>query len=365
MLETSLKLLKKIEEKGFVAYIIGGYVRDTLLGIDSIDVDITTNATPKDIRDIFQNTVLPSESYGSVTVVIKNIHFEITTFRKESDYIGHRRPTVVEYINNLLEDLQRRDFTINTICMDSEGNIIDLLGAKRDIEKKEIDTVGDSVAKFHEDSLRILRAIRFATKLNFNLKPRVKEAIIANKALLSELSYQRKRQELDKIFASSNARHGINTLLELGLDKELGLHNLKDVKLNTDLIGIWSSLEVDESYPFTNHEKELINSIREIVEERQISNRSLYKYGLYNCSVASDILNINRDIITAKYDNLPIYNRKDINITSEDIVSILNKPAGHYIKEIYLDLEDKILEHHILNEHSQIKRYIIENYLGG
>jgi len=365
MLETSLKLLKKIEEKGFVAYIIGGYVRDHLLGVESIDVDITTNATPKDIRDIFQNTVLPTESYGSVTVVIKNIHFEVTTFRKESDYIGHRRPSVVEYINNLLEDLQRRDFTINTICMDSEGNIIDLLGATRDIEEKEIDTVGDSITKFQEDSLRILRAIRFATKLNFNLKPRVKEAIIATKELLSELSYQRKKQELDKIFASSNAKHGIALLLELGLDKELELYNLKDVKLDTDLIGIWSSLEVNESYPFTNHEKELISSIKEIVKEKQVSNQSLYKYGLYNCSVASDILNIERDIITAKYDNLPIYSRKDINIKSEDIIDILNKPAGSHIKEIYLDLEDKILCHHILNEYSQIKRYIIEHYLGG
>ena len=365
MLETSLKLLKKIEEQGFNAYIVGGFVRDRLLGIETIDVDITTNATPKDLRDIFQNSLLPSETYGSVTVVIKNVHFEITTFRRESGYIGHRRPTVVEYINDLLEDLTRRDFTINTICMDSDGNIIDLMGATKDLEAKVIDTVGESSEKIHEDALRILRAIRFATKLDFNLKQRVKEAIVQNKELLKELSYNRKKQELDKIFASSNAKHGIDLLLELGLDQVLELYNLHDVKLNTDLIGIWSSLEVSNEYPFTNHEKEMISNIKEIVKDGTISNKCLYKYGLYVCSVAGDMLNIDRDIITAKYGELSIYSRKDISLTSEEIIATLNKPAGYYIKEIYNDLEDKILDKHLLNEKESLRNYITKNYLGG
>ena len=365
MLETSLKLLKKIEEKGFNAYIVGGFVRDKLLGLDTMDVDITTNATPKDLRNIFKSSILPSESYGSVTVVIKSIHFEITTFRRESSYIGHRKPSVIEYINDLLEDLQRRDFTINTICMDSDGNIIDLLGAKKDLELKEIDTVGDSEEKFKEDALRMLRAIRFATKLNFSLKDRVKKAIIANKELVKELSYQRKKQELDKIFASSNARYGVDLLLELGLDRELEIYNLWEIKLKSDLIGIWSSLEVNKGYPFTNNEKELIKDIKEIVKEGVISNKSLYKYGLYICIIASDFLNINRETITARYNELPIYSRKDINIKSEEIIDILNKPAGSYIKDIYIDLEEQIINGYLLNNTEDLKKYIIINYLGG
>ena len=362
MLGTSLKLLKKIESAGFNAYIVGGFVRDRLLGLESVDVDITTNATPKDIRDIFPHGLLPSEAYGSVTLIVKNIHFEITTYRKESGYVLHRKPTVIEYIDNLMDDLKRRDFTINTICMDSDGNIIDLLGAKHDLELREIDTLVDADLSFEDDALRMLRAIRFATKLNFNLKKKVQDAIIKNKELLRELSYNRKRQELDKIFASNNSKYGIKLITELGLDKELELYNLSDIRLNTDLIGIWASLDMSPNYPFTNNEKELIRSIKEIVSSGIIDNKTLYKYGLYICSVASDLLNIDRTVVTMQYDSIPIITRKDIVIKSSDIINIVNKPAGGYIKDIYIDIEGRILTGYLNNDIDALKTYVKDKY---
>ena len=226
LLKNALKLLKEIDAKGFVSYIVSGYVRDYLLGIESSDIDICTNATPKDIKEIFKDKCLPSEDYGSVTVVIKNTSYEITTFRQDIGYSDNRHPNVVKYIDSLDEDLLRRDFTINTICMDKDGYIIDNLGGRKDLESRIIKTVGNSVDKFTEDSLRILRAIRFATILDFNLDEEVKDAIIKTRDLLSNLSYNRKKEELDKIFTSPNFRKGIQLLLDLGLDKTLDIPNL-------------------------------------------------------------------------------------------------------------------------------------------
>ena len=148
MFEASIKVLQKIESHGFKAYIVGGFVRDYILGIESTDVDISTNATPKQILEIFKNSALPNEEYGAVTLYYKNNRFEITTFRREIRYINNRKPIEIEYIDDLVEDLKRRDFRMNTLCIDAKGEIIDLLGGKEDIDNHIINTVGSSDFKF-------------------------------------------------------------------------------------------------------------------------------------------------------------------------------------------------------------------------
>ena len=169
MLDKSLKILNIIEDKGYQAYIVGGFVRDYILGVSSSDVDICTNATPKEIKDIFGDSYIPNEEYGSITVIYENIRFEITTFRREYDYLDNRRPSRIEYTDSIIEDLQRRDFTINTLCMNKHGEVVDLLNNRADIDNRIIKTVGDSYTRFSEDALRILRAVRFATVLGFKL----------------------------------------------------------------------------------------------------------------------------------------------------------------------------------------------------
>ena len=164
MKDVALKILVKIEEAGYQAYIVGGFVRDYLLGIESNDIDITTNATPKDLCTIFKDAILPATEYGAVSIVVNQIPFEITTFRKEYTYENNRKPEKIMYIDSLEEDLKRRDFTINTICMDKNGKIIDLLGGQKDLQAKQIQTIDASLSSFTLDSLRMLRAIRFATR---------------------------------------------------------------------------------------------------------------------------------------------------------------------------------------------------------
>lgn len=362
MLNIALKLLKTIEEHGYSAYIVGGFVRDQLLSISSNDIDICTSARPSDIRNIFPNTCLPNEAYGSVTVIIKNIRFEITTFRREIRYLNNRKPIEFEYIDDLLSDLKRRDFLINTICMDKDGKIIDLLNGRYDLEKMEINTVGDSINKFKEDSLRILRAVRFATNLNFRLSDDVKNAILETKHYLKNLSYDRKKEELNKIFGSVNVRYGIKLLIELRLDKELELDNLKQIRSFDDLMGIWTLLNVDNIYSFTRNEKEMMKSIREVIKLDNLNEITLYKYGLYINSIAAGIKNIDKKIITNKYNKLPIKCRSDININANDIMKLLNKKPGSYLKVILNDIEEKILLNELDNDKEILEKYIFNKY---
>ena len=362
MLDTALKLIKKIEDHGFVAYIVGGFVRDHLLGISSNDIDICTNAKPLDIRNIFKNACLPNECYGSITVVLKNVHFEITTFRRDITYLNNRKPIEFEYINDLLDDLKRRDFKINTICMDKNGKVIDLLDGRYDLEKQEINTVGDSYNKFSEDSLRILRAVRFATILNFKLSDDVKKSILLTKDYVKNLSYDRRKEELNKIFTSKNVRYGIKLLIELGLDKELELINLSKIHDFDDLMGIWAQLNVEDIYPFSKNEKELMKQIREVLEKDNLDSYTLYKYGLYVCSVVADIKGINKKTITNKYNKLPILSRNEIVINGSDIIELLNIKPGKLIKNIISDIELKILNNELKNEKEVLEKYIISTY---
>ena len=360
-LDMALKVVDEINQHGYKAYLVGGMVRNHLLGLPSNDVDITTNATPKEILEIFEDSV-PTEEYGAVTVNKKGIKYEITTFRREYNYVDHRRPSEIKYIDDLYQDLQRRDFTVNTICMNANGEIIDYLGGEEDLRKRIIKSVGDAKVKFEEDALRILRAVRFATILDFTLDSEVIEAIKATKNFIQDLSYERKKEELDKIFSSSNAYKGVQLLLELGLDKDLELERLKDITPNNNSIGIWSILNVMDKYPFSNNEKELISSINGAMSHNNLDPMSLYTYGLYANSVAGTIKNVDIKNITESYNNLAIHGRKELDITSEEIMSILNRTPGEYMSDIYADIEREVLYKRLVNEKSILTKYILEHY---
>ena len=365
MLDNALKLLKEFTKRSYKAYIVGGFVRDSLLGIESNDIDITTNAKPKEIKEIFQDCCLPNEDYGSVVVVKWGVHFEITTFRQDIDYIDNRRPSEVKYIDELYPDILRRDFIINTLCMDEDGNIIDFLGGQEDVRHHLIRTVGCAKNKFEEDALRILRAIRFATILDFTLADDVCCAIKETKHLVKNLSYQRKREELDKIFNSPYRDKGIQLLLDFHLGEELELHHLDQV-IGMDVnsvLAIWSFLQADH-YPFTKNELEMIHNIQEAMNLNNLDPMALYSYGLYVNSCAGRMKGLELRDINESYNALPIKSWRDIDIDSEKIMKILNRKPGKYIKEIYSNIEREILYKRLNNQYDEIKEYIINHYGG-
>ena len=362
MLDNALKLVNELVAHNYKAYIVGGFVRDYLLGIDSQDVDIATNATPKEIKEVFEDSFLPTEDYGSVIVNKYGIRFEITTFRKEFSYQDHRKPVEIQYIDDLYQDLLRRDFTINAICIDENGEVIDFLGGRDDLERKLIRTIGDAVDRFQEDALRILRAVRFATVLDFQLDTSVSSAILETRHLLSELSYQRKKEELDKIFASGHADKGIDLLLQYHLDKNLELEKLSQVENTDSVIGIWSVLDVDLLYPFSNNEKEMMADIRKAMSLNNLDPMALYEYGLYVNSVAGEMKGLDKKKITESYNALIIHSRSDLDVTSEEIMECLDREPGEYLSDIYEDIEREVLYRRLPNQKQKLLSYIKEKF---
>lgn len=362
MKEKAIELLNIFYENGYEAYIVGGFVRDIIMKRKSFDVDIATNATPRQIKEIFERVNLPFESYGSVHLTYKKTNFEITTYRMDLEYQNKRKPSKIVYTDKLIIDLRRRDFTINTLCMDKQGNIIDLLDVKKDIENKIIKTVGDANKKIEEDSLRILRAIRFATELDFELDVELKNAIINNRNGLEMLSFYRKKEELNKIFSSCNALKGIELLKDFGLDEFLDI-NL-DVKINktSDPIGMWAQISPGDRYQFTTNEKNYLNAISRILQDHNINDMEIYKEGTYVCYIASQILNLNKEDIYNRYDALPIKKMNDIVIGGKDIIDLLNPKDKSLVKVILHDIEEKIVNRTLKNEKEELVGYILKTY---
>lgn len=361
MYNRALEVLNILFDKGYLAYIVGGYPRDMVLGIKSNDIDICTNATPKEIIDIFDTENISDTNYGSVRVIYKNYHFDVTTFRKEIKYENNRKPVKVKYINDLKKDLLRRDFTINTMCIDKDGNLIDMLGAREDIDKKIIKTVGNPRYRIKEDSLRILRAIRFASVLDFEIDSKTFNYIKKYGYLLKSLSYSRKKEELNKIFASVNKEKARWMIIDSGIDRYLGISNLSEIVLCDDIIGIWSQLEVDEEYPFSKVEKEMIKNIRRMNME-EFNEYTVYKYGLYVSSVVGSIKGISYKDINDIYYDLVITSRRDIDIKAMDIANALNSKPGKYISDIFNEIEYLIVMKKIRNNKEDIIKYIKKHY---
>lgn len=362
MLETALKILNIIKDNSYEAYIVGGFVRDYVMGIKSNDVDITTNARPKDLIKIFPNANIDNEMYGSITIYLNNIRFEITTYRDDGNYLDNRHPDTINYVDDLKVDLKRRDFTINTICMDNGGNIVDLFSSRRDINEKIIKTVINPLESFKIDSFRILRAIRFATTLDFELDKEVKEAIIQSRYLLKDLSINRKKEELEKIFSSPNVDKGVMLIKELGLGDVLYLDNIDKIKPCSQVIGIWTMLDVDDIYPFTRNELNLMRNIRGSIKNNPLLFTSLYYYDLYPCTVAGEIIGISKKEIMDNYIDMPIHKRSDIVIDSYNLISYLNIEDGPIISKLWKELEKGILNQQVKNDKEELLKFAKKIY---
>lgn len=351
------EVLNKIEEKGFIAYIVGGYVRDYLLNIETKDIDLCTNATPKDLQKIFNNDVKTYEEYGAVKLHLKNSVIDITTFRRELEY-ENGKPTLIEYTSSLESDLLRRDFKINTLCMDKNLNIIDLLEGRSDLNNRIINTVKPVDISFTEDPSRILRSIRFMNELNFNLNNEIIEFIKFNKELIKKINPVKKKEELEKLFLRGNVTRFLRFIKEYELEEVLGIKAI-NYKETDNIIGVWSQLEVDASYSFTKNEKNQIKKVKELLKKGNIEIYDLYKYGLFCSSVAGNILGISKKNINLMYTSLPIKGIIDINIKSEEICEILGIGPSKKLGIIIKVLEREIVEGRIENTYEKIKEKLI------
>jgi poly(A) polymerase/tRNA nucleotidyltransferase (CCA-adding enzyme) len=214
---------KRLKEASFEAYLVGGCVRDLFMGRAPKDWDVTTDALPDQIIPLFKKTFYEN-AFGTVAVVNEEVEneslkvVEVTPFRIESGYSDHRRPDLIEFSKDILEDLKRRDFTINSMAYDPENaQIIDPFGGIADLNNRIIRAVGDPNLRLTEDGLRILRAIRFHVELGFEIDPSVEKSISENRIILKDISAERIRDEFEKIIMSPNPSMGIEVMKKLGV----------------------------------------------------------------------------------------------------------------------------------------------------
>ncbi|WP_250673202.1 CCA tRNA nucleotidyltransferase [Paraclostridium ghonii] len=229
-----------IYENGYEAFIVGGCVRDSIVGIIPNDYDITTNAKPHETIDIFkgEKIIETGIKHGTISLIKNKNEYEITTYRIDGDYNDNRRPQSVEFTSDIIKDLKRRDFTINSIAYNHMQGMVDEFDGIGDIERKIIKTVGNADERFEEDGLRIIRAVRFSSKLNFDIEPKTLKSIYKNINLIKNISAERIQEELNKILLSDNPEK-IYILYDAKLFDVLKINNVRVNK--KDLLKIKSS----------------------------------------------------------------------------------------------------------------------------
>lgn len=234
----AMPVLQTLEDAGFEAYFVGGSVRDVLLHRHVHDVDITTSAYPEEVKELFDKSIDTGIKHGTVTVLYGGESYEITTFRTESGYQDFRRPDHVTFVQNLDEDLKRRDFTINALAMDMHGDIVDLFNGIEDLKNHIIRAVGNPEKRFHEDALRMMRAVRFMSQLEFKLEEKTEQAIKDNHELLKKISVERIREEFVKMGLGPFSRQAFQIFLDAQLSEDV-----PDFAGKKDLLQVYPQLK--------------------------------------------------------------------------------------------------------------------------
>ena len=322
-------IIDKIYENNYEAYIVGGCVRDSILGFEPNDYDITTSATPKVIKEIFRDfkCIDIGIEHGTVSVVIDDDIYEITTYRIEGEYKDHRRPENVDFTSKLEEDLKRRDFTINAMAYNEKEGLIDLFGGNIDIENKIIKTVGNPYNRFNEDGLRMIRAIRFSSKLNFKIEDSTLLAIYDNAQIIKNISLERITDEFNKIILSNKPEN----VIYLFKTKLLNYLNISSEEDENKIAELYKKISI-------------LNKFDKVLVKRLVALDYLIKELNINCNSFCKELVYSKKII--KNHNIILILMKEINIKELNKVKvkkILNRIDKSLFEE-YLDISRVIYE---------------------
>lgn len=351
-------ILDKFYENGFEAFIVGGCVRDSLIKRKPGDYDITTNALPEQIISLFDKTIPTGIKHGTITVMVNNVPYEVTTYRIDGEYLDNRKPEDVVFVSNIQEDLSRRDFTVNALAYSPQLGFKDFFNGEEDLKNKVIRCVGDPDKRFNEDALRMLRAIRFSCQLNFKIDKDTLDSIKKNHKLISNISVERIRDEFTKILLSNNASKGLTLLREIGIIKNIipELDGIREVNSYDTYDDIHDKFTIVDMTPKKLH----------------IRLAALF-YNLHNCEITENFCEL---ILKAlKYDNTTVHDtcalvrevchiptlpnkvqlKKLINRTSKTLIFDL-----FALEKAYINFKDEYSTEHIELLESLVEE-IIEN----
>lgn len=387
-LRAAVPVLERINQAGFEVYFVGGCVRDTLLQRPLHDVDLATSAYPQEIKQIFPQTIDTGIEHGTVTVIYQKKAYEITTFRTESGYQDYRRPDKVEFVRSLKEDLKRRDFTINALAMNAQGEIIDLFAGIADLQQRQIRAVGVAADRFHEDALRMLRAVRFQAQLNFTIEKQTLAGIKTNAALLSHIATERIREEFIKLMEGCNRQAGLISLYQTQLYRFCpGLATYDFPKILqfaagqiTDEATVWSflaylgQLKRAQVRPFLRQWKVANNNIKlaqaaiELLKNYQESNWQLYIAGQAATAIAAQVLRLTcqqelAEQLIEQYQDLPLKSPHQLAINGQQIMQVLNLSPGPQIGQYLKQIQQAIVAGQLVNDYPTIVNYLKNNNL--
>lgn len=385
-LNEAKSILNKLINAGYEAYFVGGCVRDTLMNNEINDVDITTDATPDEIETVFDHTLHIGKKFGTVIVIDNDSQYEITTFRTENDSLDGRHPSEVKFVKNLHEDLSRRDFTMNAIAMNVNGELIDPFNGQNDIKKGVIKTVGDAKRRFNEDYLRMLRALRFVAKYNFVLDQNAYNALVEDFILVNSISKERIINELTKLLNLQHVGNAMQLLNQLSQsNKQLLNLNLSHIEINRPIsIELFLAILLQfqtvnlVELKLSNKQKTKIIEYDQIIKElSNCEDFMMFKYIIYQFDINlikevlnyADLLkhnnihivkcNINR--VDSIYNRLTIHSSKDLCISGRDLVQYHNQKAGPWVGKMLKYIEKLVVTNQINNNIDDC--LVISNYL--
>ena len=379
-------VLQQLEQANYEAYFVGGSVRDLLLKRPIHDIDIATSAYPEEVKQLFPKTIDTGIKHGTVTVLHGGSSYEITTFRTESGYQDFRRPDHVTFVQNLAEDLKRRDFTINALAMNRKGEIIDLFNGIGDLQKHLIKAVGDPMKRFHEDALRMMRAVRFMSQLCFDLEPQTEKAVMDMHQLLPKISVERIRDEFVKMGTGMNSRAAFKVFLQTKLSE-----GVPDFAGKSELLGIYPKLKFNPSMEtslwaiiiillkitdnqitqfmrdwknsnaMTEKVKKIVN-LFDLISAKSPSDLELFNAGketLLNTIDVAHILGqpINSEALVDRYTALPIKSMSELAIDGQFLIANGVKP-GPNLGQILNQIKQKVIAGELVNSEDDIQEYL-------
>jgi tRNA nucleotidyltransferase (CCA-adding enzyme) len=391
--EQALQVLRRLEEAGFEAFFVGGCVRDWLLGRTVHDIDICTNAHPSDIMQLFPRHYPTGLQHGTISVREGSEIFEVTTYRTEGKYDDYRRPSEVAFVTDIRQDLARRDFTINAMAMDLKGRIVDPFDGRRDLRDRVIRAVGDADTRFQEDALRLVRAVRFAAGLGFQIEARTYQALGIHAPLLKNIAVERIRDELTKLVDSSFPDEGCRLLDETNLLGSLPriaevFHQGKAQAWRLPRLGSflqkWSLLyyaagQTDESarqaaaaLRMSKRERETITAFVSILHElspawdrpRPIDwGKLLLRYGWDFCVQVDMLLQAiwcrqnNREstrTLIETYERMPVKSLGELAVTGSELQRALRREPGSWIGRVLQSLYEQTALHGLPNTYQAL-----------
>nr|6IBP_A Chain A, CCA-adding enzyme [Planococcus halocryophilus]6Q52_A Chain A, CCA-adding enzyme [Planococcus halocryophilus]6QXN_A Chain A, CCA-adding enzyme [Planococcus halocryophilus]6QY6_A Chain A, CCA-adding enzyme [Planococcus halocryophilus]6TVZ_A Chain A, CCA-adding enzyme [Planococcus halocryophilus]7OQX_A Chain A, CCA-adding enzyme [Planococcus halocryophilus]7OTL_A Chain A, CCA-adding enzyme [Planococcus halocryophilus] len=373
-MNTAIKVIHTLKAAGFEAYIVGGAVRDLLLGKTPHDVDVASSALPQQVKVLFDRTVDTGIDHGTVLVLLDGEGIEVTTFRTESSYSDNRRPDSVEFVLSLEEDLRRRDFTINAMAMTEDLKIIDPFGGKEDLKNKVIRAVGDPDERFEEDALRMLRAIRFSGQLDFIIDMKTLLSIRRHARLIRFIAVERLKSEIDKIFVNPSMQKSMAYLKDSVLTRFLpvgGLFEVDWITYHTDGNPTYGWLYLlhqqkrqftdIKDYRFSNEEKRLIEKSLELTALNTWDQWTFYKYTLKQLEMASRVTGKKKDLAAIKR-QLPIQSRSELAVDGWDLIEWSGAKSGPWLK-VWIEKIERLIVYGILkNDKELIKDWFEDEY---